>query len=156
MSDARCADRVCNWVRGGPSLSLNGVRQSTFDRATVNPFQRSNGELLPRGTFRNHQEILVRDVSSFNLDTEFQAVVSNKISIFATHVVIACIVEGELQGLALAAWWESVGEPAAPRKVTSHRQVNPQFVYVGMDGQETTLRLLTRAFHQFNRGVSIY
>lgn len=41
-------------------------------------------------------------------------------------MVIACVVEGKLQGMALV-------ELATPGKVTFHTRVNPQFIYVGTD-----------------------
>lgn len=140
----------------GLTILRTALDKAPFDRNTVNPFQRADGESLPCGTFRNHQGILVRGTTSFNLDLESQATVAQDIPFLSEHVVIAYVVDGDLQGLALTAWWDSLSELAAPGQVNFHRRVNPQVVYVRTDGLETTNQLLTRAFHQFNGGTIIY
>lgn len=140
----------------GLSILRTALDLAHFDRGPVHPFQRDARESLPRGTFRNHQGLLVRGTASFTLDVDSQATVAQEIPFLSAHVVLACVVEGDIQGVSTDSWWESLRELAAPGKVNFHRRVGHHFAYVRTDGQPTTNRLLTRGFHSFNGGTVIY
>lgn len=140
----------------GFAILRTALDRAHFDCGPVHPFYRKVGESLPRGTFRNYQGLLVRGTVSFTLDTEAHGTVAQEIPFLYEHVVLACLVEGNLHGPATDAWWESLREIAAPRQVNFHRRVGHHFAYVRTDGQPTTNRLLTRGFHSFNGGTVIY
>ncbi|OAE29402.1 hypothetical protein AXG93_2090s1080 [Marchantia polymorpha subsp. ruderalis] len=125
-----------------------------FHRETVNPFHQEHGDILPRCSFRNHQGLLVKPPPTLNLDPASQATVAQEISLLSAHVVLACVVDENLHGLALTSCWDSMHELAAPERALFHRQLNSNFVYVGTDSQDTTNRLLTTMFHHFNGGYS--
>ncbi|OAE27665.1 hypothetical protein AXG93_3137s1050 [Marchantia polymorpha subsp. ruderalis] len=114
-----------------------------FDTRQVNPLRRHAGELLPQGTFRNYQGILVRGAVSFTLSAADQDTVVREISALGDHVVLACTVKGTLKGVTGEHWWNSLIQLAHPGTVHSYGLVGQSFAYVRTDGAATTHRLLT-------------
>lgn len=127
-----------------------------FDRGTVSPFQKVEGESLPRGSFRNVDGLLVRGAVSFILNSDDQRTVAQEIPFLEEHVVIAYIVDGALQGDGVNQWWAALREIASPGAIHFHRKVGPRCVYIRTDGKITTHRILAHAFHQFTGGAMIY
>lgn len=127
-----------------------------FDRGPVDPLHRTKGETLPRGTFRNYKGLLVRGAVSFTLDPEDQKTVAIGIPFLSDHVVIVCMVEGNLHSTVGKSWWEKLQEIAKPSAVNFHRRVGQNFAYVRTDGATTTNRILTYALHRFNGGAVFY
>ena len=127
-----------------------------FDRGRVNPFHSEPGEQLLRVLFRNYQRLLVQGATSFTLDQVSQSIVAQEIQFQADHVVIACLMQGDLLGQATKSWWTSLCALAAPSHVQFYGRTGPNFMYVCTDGRETTDRILTQAWHTFEGGAVLY
>ena len=132
------------------------LSQAHFDCGPAHPLVPAPNESLPRGTFRNFQGILVRGTIPFTLAAEDQETVAQELPFLTAHVVIACVVEGDLQGQASTAWWASLQQVAAPGAVNFHRRVGLFFTYVRTDGQVTINRLLAQGIHSYLGGTVLY
>ncbi|KAG0572296.1 hypothetical protein KC19_VG082300 [Ceratodon purpureus] len=77
------------------SVLFTAMNRGHFDSKTVNPFCRKAGETFPRGFFYNHQGLLVRKITNFNLDSDSQLTVEEEIPFQSSHIIIVCVVEGK-------------------------------------------------------------
>lgn len=75
-----------------------------FHSDTVHPLQRQVGEVLPRGSFKNYDGLLVRGSVSFTFDETAQATIEAEIHLLTERMVIVCIVDGMLQGATPTSW----------------------------------------------------
>lgn len=83
--------------------------------------------------------------------------VATEIPFLSDHVVIACIVKGNLYGTAGRSWWDTLSyELAKSGVVNFHRRVGQNFAYICMDDKTTTDRILTYALHRFTGGAVFY
>lgn len=130
--------------------------KSQLVKGPMNLFHMIEGEILPRGLFRNHRGLLMRGALFNTLSHDDQLIVALGISFIVNHIVTARIVLGNIQGNGPKVWWATLCEMAALGMISFLRQVNQRVVYVRTNGKSTTDQILIQVYHKFKRSTIFY
>lgn len=146
--------------RGQPQNIMQTLRETystgNHGPGELHPFQRSEGEKLPPGWFRNSDGILVRGEASFTVTGEDLVVLDREICFLKDHVIIARTMGGDLTAQSEATWLASLRARVIPGAVLGHQRAGPGLYYIRTDCPATSQKILLDPLHQFASGTMVY